>query len=46
MRGFLRIKPVKRLARKCRVRGEFWVPGSQAAGSLEKLDVWLKRSGF
>ena len=40
------VRDVKRLARKCRVRNEFWVLGSDAAGSLAKLDAWLSRSGF
>jgi hypothetical protein len=40
------VRDVKRLAPRCTVRREFWVPGSNARSSLGKLDAWLKASGF
>ena len=40
------VRDVRRLAPRCTVREEFWVPGSRAADSLAELDAWLKRRGF
>ncbi len=40
------VRDVKRLAPGCKVRREFWVPGSEARSSLGELDAWLKASGF
>ena len=40
------VSDIRKLCPKARVHREFWVPGSDAAGSLGELRAWLRQSGF
>lgn len=40
------VSDIRRFCPKASVQKEFWVPGSQAAGSRKELLAWLKAAGF